>query len=309
MTERGSRYGIVTLAQADRRRAAATLQSLALLRHAPDAVGLAVSRLHAHQFADLVPDGSWGRRLRLITSETVDALPLSEAFRSMASSVDIVLFVPEGVVLDPDYLDGIREIAGRWQDMVGAIDVVDRMAGDDRAEGNISPPARRTRRASWLPRSLRPKTLAAHILWVRVAACGGIKFVPFPHNSEYLAFAFVLDQLRSRGRTCITGSGAAVRLQLRPERRSGFEAGRTLYRALTRIGEWRQASDLAFADRAGYLDPRREKIMLFGEQMVRYAASAATRAHVGSFIRGMWAARREEAASRHRIRDDIRKLR
>jgi len=42
---------------------------------------------------------------------------------------------------------------------------------------------------------------------------------------------------------------------------------------------------------------------------VRYLGSAATRAHVGSFIKGMWAARREASQSRHRIREDIRKLR
>jgi hypothetical protein len=41
---------------------------------------------------------------------------------------------------------------------------------------------------------------------------------------------------------------------------------------------------------------------------MRCLSSPASRAHIGSFIKGMWAARREAATSRHRIRDDIRNL-
>ena len=104
-------------------------------------------------------------------------------------------------------------------------------------------------------------------------------------------------------------SDRAVQLRHPGERRSGFEAGRELYEALSRIGEWRERSDAAFAGEASYIDPRSEKRRLFGEQAMRYLGSSAPRAHVGSFIKGMLAARREAAASRERIRSDLRKLR
>ena len=67
---------------------------------------------------------------------------------------------------------------------------------------------------------------------------------------------------------------------------SGYEAGRELYAALSRIGEWRDRSDAALTQRSSYLDPTAEKLRLFGEQITRYVASPATRAHVGSFLRG-----------------------
>jgi hypothetical protein len=157
-------------------------------------------------------------------------------------------------------------------------------------------------------RWLRPRTLFANLMWVRVEACGNLKFMAFPQSAEYLAFSSLLDQLRSRGRTRVTACNTAVQVRPGPERRSGYEAGRELYGALSRIGEWRDRSDAAFAAGSSYLDPRAEKIRLFGEQIMRYLASPAARAHIGSFIKGMWAARREAATSRHRIRDDIRNL-
>jgi len=307
MTQAPLRYGIVVLAKADRRLAETTLQSLARLADAPDAVVFIVRALREHQFAG-VGSGAGGAPLRVVTSESVDALPLSDGFRAMAAAVDIILFVPEGVALGPDYLTRIRKRVERWQDLVGEIDVVDRVVDLERFTGDFGGPAKFWPAAAWW-RSLRPKTLATHVLWVRVEACGGVKFMPFPQSCEYLAFSFLLDQLHDRGRTRVASSGAAVQMRAAPERRSGFAAGRELYGALSRIGEWRSSSDMGFADRAYYLDPRSEKIALFGEQMLRYAGSAATRAHVGSFIRGMWAARREATASRDRIRDDIRSLR
>jgi hypothetical protein len=307
MMQSALRYGIVAMARADRRLAEATLQSLARLSDAPDAMAFIVPAVRKHQFAD-VASGPGAVPLRVVTSESDDALPLSDGFRAMAQTADVILFVPEGVVLAPDYLTRIRKSAERWQDMVGAIDVVDGVVDHEGFTGSFAESAPAWSASAWL-RSWRPKTLAAHVLWVRVEACGGIKFMPFPQSCEYLAFSFLLDQLHNRGRIRVASSGAAVRVRAAPERRSGFTAGRELYGALSRIGEWRSSSDMGFADRARYLDPRSEKIALFGEQMLRYARSAATRAHVGSFIRGMWAARREATASRDRIRDDIRSLR
>ncbi len=66
---------------------------------------------------------------------------------------------------------------------------------------------------------------------------------------------------------------------------------------------------MAFENRRSHLQPEAEKLRLFGEEMIRYLAVPETRAHVGSFLHGMWAARREAAMSRHRLRSEIRKLR
>jgi hypothetical protein len=309
MIEGSLRYGIAALARSDRRLMEATLQSIARLSGNPDAVVLVMPKVRAHLFADAASNPSFPRSLRVVTTENADALPLSDGFRALASKVDIIVFVPEGVALDPDYLVGLRESVGRWQDMVGEIDVIRRIVGDESPARNSSDRAERQIRPAHDPlRWLRAKTLCANLMWVRVEACGNLKFMAFPQSCEYLAFSSLLDQLRPRGRTRVVTSNAAVAVRSGPERRSGYDAGRELYGALSRIGEWRDRSDAAFEGRSSYLEPRSEKFRLFGEQIMRYLASPATRSRVGSFIRGMWAARREAATSRHRIHDDIRNL-
>jgi hypothetical protein len=308
MTE-GLRYGIVALARSDRRLMEATLQSIARLSDNPDAVVLAIPKLRAHLFADAATNPSFPRPLRVVTTENADALPVADGFRALAPKVGIIAFVPEGVVLAPDYLTGLRETAERWQDMVGEIDVIRRVVGDESPARNSS--GREERRIRLAPdplRWLRARTLCANLMWVRVEACGNLKFMALPQSCEYLAFSSLLDQLRPRGRTRVVTCNAAVAVRSGPERRSGYDAGRELYGALSRIGEGRERSDAAFEGRSSYLEPRSEKVRLFGEQIMRYLASPATRSRVGSFIRGMWAARREAATSRHRIRDDIRNL-
>jgi hypothetical protein len=285
----------------------ATLQSIARLADGPEAVVLAVPKLRAHLFDDAPSDPS--RPIRVVTAGNADALPLADGFRALAPKVDVIVFVPEGVALGTSYLASIYDAAQRWPDLVGEIAVIRRIVEDERlartmfdgTKRQIGPAARPLR---WL----RPRTLFANLMWVRVEACGNLKFMAFPQGAEYLAFSSLLDQLRPRGRTRVVSCDTAVQVRPGPERRSGYEAGRELYGALSRIGEWRDRSDAAFAARSSYLDPRTEKIRLFGEQIMRYLASPAARAHIGSFLKGMWAARREAAASRHRIRDDIRNL-
>jgi hypothetical protein len=298
------RIGVVALGRSDRRQMSATLQSIAGLAAAPDALVLAAPKTRAHLFDDLIAAMAEAARPRLVTAETADALPLADGFRAIAPMADLVVFVPEGVMIGPDYLASVQEAAQRWQDMVGEIGVIHRVVDDpasaDRTDGHAG-------RTAAL-RTLRARTLGAKLMWVRTEACGNLRFLAFPQSSEYLAFSSLLDQLRGRGRTRVVACDAAVELRSGPERRSGYEAGRELYAALSRIGEWRDRSDAALNPGSSYLDPGAEKLRLFGQQIVRYVASPATRAHVGSFLRGMWAARREAAASRHRIRDDIRNL-
>jgi hypothetical protein len=300
------RYGIVALARSDRRMMEATLASIAKLTDGPEATALAVPKLRAHLFGD-VPSGP-SRPIRLITAESTDTLPLADGFRALAPKVDVIIFVPEGVVLGSGYLASVQEAAQCWPDLVGEIGVIHRVAEDERLAPTASDMGQPVRPGAQALRWLRPRTLFANLMWVRVEACGNLKFMAFPQSAEYLAFSSLLDQLRTRGRTRVVVCNTAVQVRPGPERRSGFEAGRELYGALSRIGEWRDRSDAAFAAGSRYLDPRTEKIRLFGEQIMRYLSSPAARAHIGSFIKGMWAARREAAASRHRIRDDIRNL-
>ncbi len=301
------RYGIVALARTDRRLMDATLQSIARLPGAPDATVLAVSKVRTYIYSDAVSNPSSPRGLRIVPAESGDALPIADGFRAVAQRADIVVFVPEGIVLSPDYLASVREAAENWQDMVGEVALVHRTVEDDDLAPDIV--ASREQALSRFWAALRSRSLCASLFWLRVEACGNLRFNAFPQSAEYLAFSALLDQLRPRGRTRVISSDKAVQLRHAGERRSGFEAGRELYEALSRIGEWRERSDAAFAGEASYIDPRSEKRRLFGEQAMRYLGSSATRAHVGSFIKGMLAARREAAASRERIRSDLRKLR
>jgi Glycosyl transferases group 1 len=301
------RCGIVALARSDRRMMEATLQSIGRLADGAEAVVLAVPKLRGHLFDDAPSHSS--RPIRVVAADNADALPLADGFRALAPKVDVIIFVPEGVVLGPSYLASVHEAARRWPDLVGEIGVIPRIVEDEGAAPTVAEGMEQDiRPATDALRGLRPRTLFANLMWVRVEACGSLKFMAFPQSAEYLAFSSLLDQLRSRGRTRVTACNTAVQVRPGPERRSGYEAGRELYGALSRIGEWRDRSDAAFAARSSYLDPRTEKIRLFVEQITRYLAQPAARAHIGSFIRGMWAARREAAASRHRIRDDIRNL-
>ena len=152
MTE-GLRYGIVALARSDRRLMEATLQSIARLSDNPDAVVLAIPKLRAHLFADAATNPSFPRPLRVVTTENADALPVADGFRALAPKVGIIAFVPEGVVLAPDYLTGLRETAERWQDMVGEIDVIRRVVGDESPARNSS--GREERRIRLAPDPLR----------------------------------------------------------------------------------------------------------------------------------------------------------
>lgn len=309
MTSGRPRYGIVVLARSDKRLLDATLESIARLHDGPDAVIVVVHAMREHLFAGAASHPAFAHPIRVVTAGGFDALPLSDAFRAIAPDADIVLFVPEGVVLEPDYLTAVRATAERWQDVVGELDLIYDTIEAEHLAARIAAGISRPAEPAWSPpRLLRARTLCANTLWVRVEACGNLKFPALPQSSEYLAFSALLDQLRRRGRTRVVASNAAVQVRIRSERRSGFEAGRELYGALSRIAELRDRSDVAFAQTHSYLEPRAEKIRLFGEQLLRYARSPGTRAHVGSFIKGMWAARREATVSRHRIRNDIRKL-
>ena len=75
----------------------ATLLSIARLAEGPEAVVLAAPKLRAHLFDDAPSDPS--RPVRVVTADSADALPLADGFRALAPKVDVIVFVPEGVVL------------------------------------------------------------------------------------------------------------------------------------------------------------------------------------------------------------------
>jgi hypothetical protein len=295
------RYGVVALARFDSRLTDATVQAMAQLAPSANAAVLAVPRGRQHQFESLASSPFPGS-LRLTVAPAADAI--AAGFRSLAAEADIVVFVPEGVVLDPDYLERLGNKAERWPDLVGEIDLLDRTV-DLQHPAGADPHAQR----NWRPwRALRAMTLRDAVLWVRVEACANLQFPASPQNSDYLGFAALLDQLRQRGRTRLVSSDAALRRRWGPERRSGYEAGRELYAALYRIREAREHSDVAFAGRSHYLDPNLEILRLFGEQALRFVTVPALRSYTGSFIKGLWTARREARMTRRRVHEEIRKL-
>jgi hypothetical protein len=303
----GVRCGLAVVARTDRRLLDATLAAIARLSRPPDAMVLVVPKLRANQFTGMATNPSLPLPIRLVPTDDFDRLSIADGVRALAAVVDIILFVPEGVLLSSDYLAHVEATATRWQDIVGEVDAADCIVDRSRDADSVSSAASCS--ATRLFRSFRAKTLCAHVLWVRSDACTHLKFGAFTQLSEYIAFAAALDQLRTRGRTRAVASGGAVHLRLGPERRNGYELGHDLYTALTRIGERRRdSSDGAFDRRISYAQPGIEKMRLFGEQIVRYCTSPAARSHSKSVIRGMWAAHCEDAAHRARIRNDLRNL-
>lgn len=293
------RLGIAVLARSDRRQLSATLKSIAQLSDRLDAVLLVVPQAQGHAFASVLAEQAIKCAACTILADASDRLPLASGFRKLAQTVDIIVFVPEGVLLSAAGLGQIRADAENWQDLVGEILSIDGVVDGDGMSWH------------WKRSGMRPfraKTLCDHMLWLRVAACGGLKMAELPAASEYLTFAAALAALRRRGRTRATWSSLATRIRFGPERRSGSDAGYALYAALERIAQLRRQGDAAFELNASYLKPRAEQIRLFCELAARYLANPAARPHSASFLKGMLQARRDAGASRRRIRRDIREL-
>jgi hypothetical protein len=304
------RCGLVVLTRADPRLLAATLDSIDQLARAPDRISVLVPAGREHVFADVIANASQAVPVRMVKSRA-DGSALDQGFGSIAAEVDIVLFVPEGVILEAGYLDSLVDKAGRWDDLVGEIDVAARAI---KRPVDAPVPALEVlrRQAEWaylpiLRQWLRARSAMACLMWVRVAACGNIKFVQLPEFCDFIALALFLDRLRSRGRTALLFSGQARHVRLLPERRTGFDVGYALFSHLGHVADYDDQRDVA-PGHPSYLNQRLEMARLLSEQALQCIVSPRSKRHVTTFLRGMWAARRDARIQSRRIRREIREL-
>jgi len=303
------RCGIVVLARSDPRLLELTLRSLEGLARHPDLVAVVVPPGRNHVFTDLA---SFAPSVPIRTIQGWnDWSALEQGLGSIATDIDIVMFAPEGIILDSDYLDILTEKASRWDDLVGEIDVVNRaikLSVD--APVPALPDLRRADEWFLLPtlrRWWRARVVMPSILWVRVAACGSIKFVQLPEICDFIVCALFLDRLRCRGRTALLFSGRAHHLRLMPERRTGFEVGYALFSRLNQVAAYDDLRRLV-PRRDSYLNERTERTRLLGEQALQFVLSPRNKRHVTNFLRGMWAARRNTKLQEQKLRREIRNL-
>lgn len=303
------RCGLVVLARSDPRLLQVTLRSVDQLTRPPDRVTVVVPAGRDHVFANPA-NASAHVPVRTVRCRA-DRPALEQGVGSIAAEVDIILFVPEGVILDADYLDVLADKAGRWDDLVGEIDVV---GGAIKLPVGAPVPdiADLRRSTEWttrpiLRRFLRARSAMASMLWFRVAACGSIPFVQLPEFCDFIAFALFLDRLRSRGRTNLLFGRHARQIRLMPERRNGFDAGYALFSKLGHIAAYDDRRNLG-AGHESYLRERLEMSRLLGEQALQFVMSPRSKRHVATFLQGMWAARRAAKIQQQKIRREIREL-
>lgn len=302
MADRTPRIGVVVLARLDPQLVGATLQSLDQSHDRPDLVRVLVPRAREYLFA-----GPGAHADGLLVNDGPEDAALGVAFYAVAPQSDIVILVPEGVIFEPDYVARVRDTAARWQDVVGRIDLATRI---DKMTIDPATGARTGRREGpWLPllrRWLRARTMLAAVLWVRVAACGSVKFRALPESCDFLAYALFLDALRPRGRTAVAFPDDLRQLRFVPERRTGYDLGYTLYSKLAQLAQ--PTEPAVRTPGPSYLRPRRELSRLVGEQGLQVVVFPNSKRHVLTFIKGMLAARRAAKAVRQAVRRDIRDL-
>jgi hypothetical protein len=311
MTQESARYGVIILARLDPRLTRATLASLRACAHAPDHIVVVIPAAREHLFADLAAGEGGAPPDRVIAGEDE---ALSAGISALAPHADIALLVPEGIVFEPDYVGGLRDEIECFEDLVGGIDLVHRVAKidteteGDRAELDARDVPREWPIVSTLRGLLAARSLLGAVLWVRMAALGQIKFAPLTDGGEVIAFALALDQLRARGRTGIRFTRRACHLRLVPERRSGHEAGHQLYRKLGQVAEAQRAASALRGAKPTHLDPRIEQLRLFLTQALRALVSPANRHHATTFLQGALAARREARSIDRTVKRELRDM-
>jgi hypothetical protein len=308
-TRHAPRCGVVVLARSDPRLLHATLRSIEHLARSPDRLSVVLPPGREHVFSDAVKPGA-AVPIQTVTGR-LDRSALEQGLVSLAAEVDIALLVPEGVVLDPDYLDRLADKAVRWDDLVGEIDVVGR-AVKLPVDAPLPALEELRGRTEWavlptLRKLLRARSAMASMLWVRVAACGNIRFVQLPEFCDFIAFALYLDRLRYRGRTALIFSRQASHLRLLPERRTGYDVGYALFSRLRQIAAYDDQRNLA-PGRDSYLRERVEMMRLLGEQALQLVVSPRSKRHVATFLQGMWAARHAAKIQQQKLRREIREL-
>ncbi len=306
MSEDAQRYALVVLARSDPRQLRATLASVRRLEAPPDLVTAVVPGGREHLFADVL--GATAPVVETVVTDAHDDSVLAAGFNAVASRCHVAMLMPEGVVLDADYLAVLRQQAERWEDRVGGLDLVHRAVTFDAEAAQADLDAAPEWSSLALMRGwLRARCLLPGILWARVSACGNIRFMPLSAYCDMIGFAVFLERLRPRGRTVMQLSARARQVRFLPERRSGFEVGHGLYSRLDQLAELERRSPLAPHCGRAYLDPRQEKVRLIAEQTLRLA-SPHSRRYVKTFLAGVWAARRDRRATRATVQRDLREL-
>ncbi len=306
--ESARRYALVVLARTDPRLMRASLAALGRLDAPPDLVTVVVPGGRGHLFADL-PARAGAVEVETLVTDAHDDSALAAGFNAVATRCDVAVLMPEGVVLDPDYFARLRNQVEHWEDRVGGLDLVHRavtLPADSLEADVAAAPAEalwRTMLRGWL----RARSLLPGILWLRVGACGNIRFPPLPDYCDVISCASFLDRLRLRGRTAMHLTENARHIRFGRERRSGFEVGHGVYERLGQLAGADASGLPATAVGAGYLDPRLEKARLLADQVL-LLLSPQTRHYAQTLLAGALAARRESRAVRATVQRDLREL-
>ena len=310
MVETARAYGFVVLARSEPRLLAATLESIRLSRKQPDVLVVVIPKTREHVFASVRQAATSNPGIHVLCSDVYETSPLAMGVRFVAGQVGVAIVASEGVVLDPGYLTSVCCSFEDWADLVGQIDLVDRIRDVDVRTDTIAgsallmPPGHRWK---WCA-ALRARSLMSSILAVRLASCRNIPIGRLPDGHDWVAFSILLDELQGRGRTVAKFTDHAFQIRLSPERRDRFDDAYSLYELLSRLRELGLPSFMAQHVAPSYVNPRLEKMRLLADQIEDLVVSPGRGSNAMTFIRGMLAARRDVKARRRRLRREIRDL-
>jgi hypothetical protein len=300
------RYALVLLARTDPRLTRASLVSAGRLDAPPDLVLVVVPGGRGHLFAGL-PGEAGSVAVETALTDAHDDSALAAGFAAVAPRCDVAVLMPEGVVLDPDYLTKLRDRVERWQDRVGGLGLVHRAVTlpADSAEVDITAAPAEPAWRTILRGLLRARSLLPSVLWLRTQACGNIRFPPLPDYCDVISAASFLDRLRPRGRTAMGFAENARHIRFGRERRSGFEVGHGIYERLGQLGV--EAEGPLAVHHARHLEPRLEKARLLADQAM-LLLSPQSRHYARTVLAGAMAARRERRAVQATVQRDLREL-
>jgi hypothetical protein len=300
--------GFVVSARSNPRLLGATLRSIELLTGRPDLVLVVAPKGREHLIDRKRLDES-PLRMRFLSSDGPEDAWLTTGLRFAAPLVDLLIFVSEGTVFEPEYLSETQRQFSTWEDFVGSIEFVSSAikldAGADVQDYAGIMQRREGRLHSLLRCSLRAYSLMPCVLAVRTEACNKLKFVNFSAFCDWMSYALFLDGLRRRGRTAVGFGRLLAEMRFEAERRSGFDFGYTIYNRISRINDYVAPTA---SRRASYLHPRREKAKMLGEQALQYLLSPGRKRYIATILQGMLAARRDLKASIRGVQRDIRAL-
>ncbi|RAI40299.1 hypothetical protein [Rhodoplanes roseus] len=303
-------FGLIVIGRGDPRLARATIAASRTWRHPPARVVLAVPKGREHVFANVAPPGQ-----TVSTVAAAEPEMLAAAVASLAGEVDLVLATPEGVVLDPAWLAGLRDHVILYEDSIAGVDLVPAVVKIDTEAGGasfdlaVADRPREPRLLSRLRGAIRARSLMGAVLWARIETLRQIKLATTGEGGDAVSFMLALDQLRERGRTTVRPTQHGCHVRLLPERRTGFDAGYGLYRRLEQLADARRSAAAVGGPSTSHIDLDLERLRLMAEQMLRSVLGKAGRHNAATFLKGALAARRDALAVRRTVVRDLRELR